>query len=101
LMKWGLVARAFGSALEFLDSDCVGETRCLVLDIVMPGMSGPDLQLELGRLGHDIPIIFMTALMDETVHSRLLQQGAVECLCKPFTNSALREALQIAMGDLD
>ncbi len=99
LTKWGFEVRAFGSAQEFLDSDAIARTHCLLLDIVMPGLSGPDLQRELGLRGARIPIIFMTALMEEALRTRLLGQGAAEYLCKPFTNSALREALKIALGE--
>jgi FixJ family two-component response regulator len=93
LRELGYSVRAFSSAEEFLASDCVGETRCLILDIAMPGMSGPDLQQELAVRGQEIPIVFITAQADETVRLRLLEQGAVECLFKPFSDMALFEAL--------
>jgi len=96
LREFGYSARAFSSAEEFLASDCVGETRCLVLDIAMPGMTGPELQQELTVRGQDIPIVFITAQADETVRARLLEQGAVECLFKPFSDMALLEALNAA-----
>jgi CheY-like chemotaxis protein len=97
LMEFGLAARAFSSPEEFLACDCVGQTKCLVLDIAMPGMSGPELQRELKRRGHEIPIIFITASTDETVRPRLLEQGAVECLFKPFSDTALLKALNAAL----
>jgi FixJ family two-component response regulator len=93
LRQLGYSARAFSSAEEFLTSDCVGETRCLILDIAMPGMTGPDLQQELTARGQGIPIIFITALADETVRRRAFEQGAVGCLLKPFSDTALSEAL--------
>ena len=96
LREFGYSARAFSSAEEFLASGCVGETRCLVLDIAMPGMTGPELQQELTVRGQDIPIVFITAQADETVRARLLEQGAVECLFKPFSDMALLEALNAA-----
>jgi FixJ family two-component response regulator len=96
LRELGYSVRAFSSAEEFLASYCVGETRCLILDIVMPGMTGPDLQQELMARGHEIPIIFVTAQSDETVRTRLLEQGAVDCLFKPFSDTALCEALNAA-----
>ena len=96
LREFGFAVRAFSSAAEFLASDCVGQTRCLVLDIAMPGMSGPDLQRELTLRRKEIPIVFITAHRDETVRPRLLEQGAVECLFKPFSDTALREALNAA-----
>ena len=94
LRQLGYSARAFSSAEEFLTSDCVGETRCLILDIAMPGMTGPDLQQELTVRGQEIPIIFITAQADETLRTRLLEQGAVECLFKPFSDTALFETLR-------
>ena len=97
LREFGFAARAFSSAEEFLASDCIGQTRCLVLDVTMPGMSGPDLQQELARRRHEIPIIFVTAGRDENVCRRLLERGAVECLYKPFSENALLEALNAAL----
>jgi FixJ family two-component response regulator len=93
----GFAARAFSSAEEFLASNCVRETKCLILDIAMPGMSGPDLQRELKGRGQEIPIIFITASTDKTVRPRLLEQGAAECLFKPFSDTALLEALRAAL----
>ena len=95
--EFGFAARAFSSAEEFLASDCIGQTKCLLLDISMPGMSGPDLQQELRRRRQEIPIVFITAQRDETVRSRLIEQGAVECLFKPFSEDALLEALNAAL----
>lgn len=97
LREFGFAAQAFSSAEEFLASDCVAQTRCLILDVAMPGMSGPDLQRELTFRRQGIPIVFITAHGDETVRPRLLAQGAVECLFKPFTESALLEALNAAL----
>jgi FixJ family two-component response regulator len=97
LKEFGFAARAFSSPEEFLASDCVRQTKCLILDIAMPGMSGPDLQRELKLRGHGIPIIFITASTDKTVRPRLLELGAVECLFKPFSDTALLEALNLAL----
>ena len=97
LRELGFAAQAFSSAEEFLASDSVGETRCLILDIVMPGMSGPDLQRELTLRRKQIPIVFISAHADETVRSRLLAQGAVACLFKPFSETALLEAINAAL----
>ena len=96
LREFGYAARAFSSAEEFLGSDCVGQTRCLILDIAMPRMTGPDLQRELKLRRQPIPIVFITGRRDETVRPRLLEQGAVECLFKPFSDTALLEALNTA-----
>jgi FixJ family two-component response regulator len=97
LRQFGFAVRAFSSAEEFLESNCVGQTRCLILDIAMPGMSGPDLQQELALRRQEIPIVFITAHADETVRPRVLEQGAVECLLKPFSDTALLEALNTAL----
>ncbi|MET0166581.1 MAG: response regulator [Vicinamibacterales bacterium] len=97
LRQLGFAAQAFSSAEAFLASEALSETRCLILDIAMPGMSGPDLQQELIRRQHNVPIVFITALGDETVRPALLAHGAVECLLKPFSDTALLDALNIAL----
>ena len=96
LREFGFAVQAFSSAEAFLASDCIGQTGCLILDIAMPSMSGCDLQRELTLRRQEIPIVFITAHRDETVRPRLLRQGAVECLFKPFSDTALREALNAA-----
>ena len=98
LREFGLAVRAFSSAEEFLASDCVEQTNCLILDIAMPGMTGPELQQELKSRGRGIPIIFITAQRDETVRARVLEQGAVELLLKPFSDTDLRDALDAALA---
>lgn len=85
------------SAEEFLASDFVAQTMCLVLDVNMTGMSGPDLQQELMLRWQQIPIVFITAQRDEGVLPRLLDRGAVACLFKPFSEAALVEALHAAL----
>jgi FixJ family two-component response regulator len=97
LRELGFAAEAFSSAEEFLASDFLGQTECLVLDVTMPGMSGPDLQQELTRRRQEIPIVFITAHRDEGVRPRLLERGAVECLYKPFSDTALLDALNAAL----
>jgi FixJ family two-component response regulator len=97
LRELGYTARAFSSAEEFLASDCVGQTRCLILDIAMPGMTGPDLQRELRRRQYEIPVVFVTAHGDEAIRPQLLEQGAVECLFKPFSDTAILKALNDAL----
>jgi FixJ family two-component response regulator len=97
LKQFGFTARAFSSAEEFLASDCVDHTRCLILDVAMPGMTGPDLQRELMRRRQAIPTIFITADRDPMVRQRLIEQGAVECLFKPFSDTVLLEALNAAL----
>jgi FixJ family two-component response regulator len=97
LREFGFAASAFSSAEEFLLSDCVDQTRCLILDVAMPGMSGPELQHELKLRRRDIPIIFITALTDESIRPRLLEQGAVGLLLKPFSDTALLGAINAAL----
>jgi FixJ family two-component response regulator len=97
LREFGFAVQAFASAEQFLASDCIGRTRCLILDVAMPGMSGLDLQRELTLRQQKIPIVFITAHGDESDRPRLLEQGAVECLFKPFSDTALREALNAAL----
>ena len=97
LREFGFAAAAFSSAEEFLASTFLSQTKCLVLDIAMPGMSGPDLQQELVRRRQEIPIVFITAHADEAMRPRLLECGAVECLFKPFSETALLEALNAAL----
>jgi FixJ family two-component response regulator len=93
---FGFNVRAFSSAAEFLDSEWVKKTDCLVLDVAMPEMSGPELQSELVKRGNTIPIVFITAHKDENERIPLLQTGAVACLFKPFSDVALQEALDRA-----
>jgi FixJ family two-component response regulator len=93
LRQFGFASHAFSSAEAFLASEVVSETSCLILDIAMPGMSGPDLHQELIRRRQEIPIVFITAQHNETVRPRLLAGGAVECLFKPFSEAALLDAL--------
>jgi len=93
----GFAVRAFSSAEEFLASQCAAETGCLILDIMMPNMSGPELQEELRRRSRDIPIVFITAQTSDTMRARMLARGAVECLIKPFSDTALLDALNWAL----
>jgi FixJ family two-component response regulator len=97
LKELGFEARVFSSAQEFLASDYVGQTSCLILDVAMPGMTGPDLQRELKGRRQEIPIVFITAHRDERMRPRLLAEGAAECLFKPFSDTALLEALHNAL----
>jgi FixJ family two-component response regulator len=97
LKEFGFAVQAFASAEEFLESGRVDETRCLVLDIAMPGMSGPDLQRELTRRNQPIPIVFITANEDSGECARVLDAGAVGCLIKPFSETALLRAVTKAI----
>jgi FixJ family two-component response regulator len=97
LGEFGFAARTFSSAEDFLASDWVDQTRCLILDIAMPGMSGLELQRQLKLRRREIPIVFITAQREETVRRQVLERGAVECLFKPFSDTALLEAINSAL----
>jgi|SRR5580658_6975291 FixJ family two-component response regulator len=97
LNQLGHEARAFSSAEEFLASDVVSDAKCLILDIGLPGMSGPDLQRELIRRGFSIPTIFITGAAESTIPPGLLKEGAVARLLKPFSEQDLRGALDLAL----
>ena len=98
LRELGFAVRAFASAEDFLASDCLDRTGCLLLDIARPGMSGPDLHRELTRSGRNIPTVFITAQANDAACLRLLEHGAVDCLFKPFSEIALRRAVNAALG---
>ena len=95
--EFGFTVLAFSSAQQFLSSDSLGQTKCLILDVVMPGMTGLELQQELTRRGHEIPIIFITAQKDAAIRELAFKQGAVKLLYKPFSDTALLEALKVAV----
>jgi FixJ family two-component response regulator len=97
IKEFGFAARAFSSAEEFLSSGAVAETSCLVLDVSMPGMTGPELHQELKRRGEKIPVIFITAQKDEAIRARAFAQGAVGFLLKPFSDAALLAAIKTAL----
>jgi FixJ family two-component response regulator len=98
LSELGFASRAFASAAEFLQADVLKQSRCLILDVAMAGMTGPELQLELLKRGIKVPIIFITAQGDEKARSVLLAKGAVAYLLKPFTEAELSSALTAALG---
>jgi FixJ family two-component response regulator len=97
LREFGFEAQTFSSAEEFLASEIVAETNCLVLDVAMPGMTGPDLQRELKLREQSIPIVFITGQQDATTRPHLIAEGAVDCLFKPFEPTDLLEALNAAL----
>jgi FixJ family two-component response regulator len=94
---FGFEGKAFASAKEFLESGSSRHAQCLLLDVAMPGMSGPELHLQLLQRRDRTPIIFITARADQTVREQLIAQGAVECLFKPFSEQQLRAALDKAL----
>jgi FixJ family two-component response regulator len=99
LRELGYAARTFSSAEEFLASDGMFDTKCLILDIAMPGIGGPDLKRELNHRKLNCPVIFITAQKSEDLRARLVKDGAVDCLFKPFSDEALQGALDLALKD--
>src|SRR5499433_908532 len=97
LREFGFDAQAFSSAREFLSSDYLDATRCLILDVAMPGMTGLDLQLELKRRAQEIPIIFITGQKDDGIRKQAFKQGAVQFLYKPFSDTAVLDAINAAL----
>jgi FixJ family two-component response regulator len=97
LHEMGFAVQVFSSAEEFLESDFVSRSKCLILDVAMPGMSGPQLQEELKRRRVSIPIVFITAREDDAVRRFLVAQGAAACLFKPFSDTDLLSALKTAL----
>lgn len=100
LSVFGFAAVPFESAEAFLAFGPTPAPQCLILDVSMPAMSGPELQQELRRRGLNIPIIFITAQVDPDLRSTLMAQGAVECLFKPFSEHELRSALDQALASV-
>jgi FixJ family two-component response regulator len=95
----GLRAQGFSSAEAFLSSTHAHDTRCLVLDVRMPGMSGPELQRQMAVANSHIPIIFITAHEDDAQRSQALEAGAVAFLHKPFYEEELLNAIDAALKD--
>jgi FixJ family two-component response regulator len=99
LREFGFAAEAFASAEEFLASAHIERTECLILDVSMPEMSGPELKQELQRRGRTIPTIFITAHAEAAIRPDVLR-NSVLCLVKPFSDTQLLEALNRAMASL-
>jgi FixJ family two-component response regulator len=99
LRELGFRARAFESAEAFLASGVIEDARCLILDVAMPGMSGPELLRQLNAAGQAIRTIFVTAGTEDAVRQEVLAEGAVECLFKPFSEEQLIAALKAALPE--
>ncbi len=99
LAELGFAVRTFSSAEEFLVSPNLADAECVILDVSMPGMSGPELRRELKVRRPQLPVIFMTAQRDERLRLQLLEQDAVACLIKPFSETALLDAMRAALPD--
>ena len=97
LKEFGFASQTFSSAEEFLEKDGISQSKCLILDVAMPGMRGPELQEELHRRKIQVPIIFITGNQDESLRSRLIEHGAIACLTKPFSDPDMFDALKAAL----
>jgi len=93
LKSLGYAVEVFASAESFLSSQALVKTSCLILDVRMPGLSGPELQLELKSRGRHIPIVFITAHGGDDVRSQIFAEGAVDCLLKPVSEESLVRAI--------
>ena len=93
----GFAVNVFASAEEFLDSDRLRNTDCLILDVRLPGMDGLDLQRHLATSHSEIPIIFITSYDDDEVRARALNTGAVNYFLKPFNDEDLLNAIDAAL----
>jgi FixJ family two-component response regulator len=98
LKVFGFEVKTYASAEDFLAAADLDRVHCLILDIGLPGMSGPDLHRELGLRQQEIPIIFITGEQDENLRSHMLECGAMECLFKPVDDEVLHQALNMALG---
>ena len=94
----GLDPYGFASVEEYLGSDRLHDTSCLITDVQMPGLSGTDLQSLLIARGLKTPVIFITAFLDEAARARALSAGAVGFLGKPFDEEKLIDCLRVALG---
>lgn len=97
LKSVGFQVNTYSSAEEFMGSPRLEAADCLILDVRLDGMSGPDLQRELKTTGRSIPIVFVTAHETETLRERMMADGAIDCLLKPFTDDKLLGAVEKAL----
>ena len=97
LKSVGFRVNTYSSAEEFMDSPRLEAADCLILDVRLDGMSGPDLQRELKTTGRSIPIVFVTAHETEALRERMMGDGAIDCLLKPFADDTLLDAVEKAL----
>ena len=95
----GLRAEAFASGEDFLKSEYVAETSCLILDVRMPGIDGLELQRRLGKINRQVPIVFLTARASDEEEEQAWQAGAANFLRKPIAKNALLDAIQAVFED--
>lgn len=100
ILSHGYASSTFAAAEEYLESKFLHSTACLISDVQLPGMSGPDLQARLIADGYRIPIVFVTGFVSETIRTRVLTAGAVGYLAKPLNPRALTECLEKALASI-
>jgi FixJ family two-component response regulator len=96
--SFGYKSQTFESAEDYLRSELNGYTKCLILDVNLPGMSGPSLQAHLVAGGYSIPIVFVTGRFEEGVRSRVLAAGAFGYLTKPLDEEVLLNCIEVALN---
>lgn len=99
LRSFGYEARGYGSALAFLDEEGRGNPACMIVDVQMPGMDGPELQARLLSAGRCIPMIFMTAFPTEAIRRRVMEAGAQAYLSKPVDGNTIAHLVAGALVD--
>jgi FixJ family two-component response regulator len=97
LTSYGYTVRTFASAEAFLQSAQLSDTSCVIADVQMPVMSGPELMAVIRGQGHLVPFIFITAFPDESVRAQALNAGAIGFLAKPFAGPSLIDCLATAL----
>lgn len=97
IREFGFAVQVFSSGEGFLSSGLIDETSCLILDIALPSMSGPELKEELKRRGQEVPTIFISGHKDETIRTLMLEQGAAGFLFKPFSDADLLAVIKAAL----
>ena len=100
ILALGHASRTFVTAEEYLQSELLRQTACLICDVHLPGMSGPDLQTRLIADGHRIPIVFVTGCFSESIRTRVLTAGAVAYFAKPVDPGVLIACLEKALGSI-
>jgi FixJ family two-component response regulator len=97
IRSYGFPTKSFPSAQDFLESDYVSRTSCLISDVQMPVMSGLELQSRLTAMGRTIPIIFVSSFSDDSIQQQALQAGAVGFLGKPFDQEEMLVCIHSAL----